>query len=207
MSAFLSPDSTARTAGVRVVSPVLPSATQRALIQLASRSRITQMELAAGKCFLASLDFAIQANSIAELTLLRWQVKGDPDFVEHWAVRMGDDTALDLTRIQVDGQTSVVKKIASYPAGYLLKGDYPVSLFASGVEAFGGLENLCIRTALLMRWNMVAHDVRCAPLIGKARFVWDGAGELERYLLRVLFSGWRQKLADRRARLLKNLQL
>lgn len=180
----------------------LSTAQQQALQRLAARHAIRNPRRAAGCCFMASLGFSMRAGNVADLPLIRWTVRGDADYKEHWAVRLNGELALDLTRVQVDGQTAVVKAIASYPATYTLAGEYPACVFLArpAVEP-RQLEGLSIRTAMLMRWGMFRHDVRQAAAFRKLLEMWSGAAELERYLLMSLVTEARRRLASRRQRL------
>ena len=81
---------------------------QQKLLRLAASKALRSPNQAHGQCLMTSLELAHSARDIEGLTLLRWRVKKDPDFHEHWALRLSGDDAIDPTRVQVDGKRAVV---------------------------------------------------------------------------------------------------
>ena len=132
---------------------------QQKLLRLAATKAIRSPNQAHGQCLMMSLELAHAARDIKGLSLLRWRVKKDPDFHEHWALRLSGEDAIDPTRIQVDGKRDVVKSIASYPATYFLVGEYPLEIFLTNSDAQLGLRH---KNPVSMRWSMHRHDVAVA---------------------------------------------
>lgn len=84
-----------------------------------------------GLCFDASAELACEAVRLGfeqQTHFVRWRVQGDPGFLEHWALRLGDGTVVDITAVQVDGNSQPVREIDRYPANYGQARLYPVPL-------------------------------------------------------------------------------
>ncbi len=112
-----------------------------------------------------SLDFAQAAKELhgIEVELVKWQVSGDPAYVDHWAVRLTADMVIDLTRVQVDGQKALTASLAEYPAHYRSPTVYPAALLfdayaASPVQPDSRLTNAFLWTSgkRLLRWPAAA---------------------------------------------------
>lgn len=103
---------------------------QRLLLRLAARHRQRSLVQARGRCFSASLDLALDAHKRGlAVTLLRWRVVGQDDFVDHWAVRFDDKQALDLSSVQFDPAGRLLQPIGLYPTQFVDRREYPASLF------------------------------------------------------------------------------
>src|SRR3954468_24819578 len=66
-----------------------------------------------GLCLHASVEFCREARRRGmgrELFLVRWLVRGDLDFLEHWAVASKNGRILDMTAAQVDGDPRPVRR-------------------------------------------------------------------------------------------------
>jgi hypothetical protein len=102
----------------------------RRLISLAERLQLTKADEAAGHCLSVSLDFALAAKQFygEDSRLIKWSVAGDRNHVDHWAVLLDDERVLDMTHVQVDGRTTLVARIASYPANFHHARVYPAEL-------------------------------------------------------------------------------
>ena len=86
---------------------------------------------ARGLCLHASVDLAAQAHRLGlsrQVSLLRWRLKVDPDFNEHWALKVAEDVVLDLTAAQIDGKPMPRRRIASYPSHFGRPSEYPIEL-------------------------------------------------------------------------------
>lgn len=140
---------------------------QQKLLRLAASKAIRSPNQAHGQCLMTSLELAVAARDIEGLSLLRWRVKNDPDFHEHWALRLSGDEAIDPTRVQVDGKRAVVKSIATYPATYFLAGEYPLTIFLTA-PVTGAKQLRIYKRPVPMRWSMHRHDVTVATGINKA---------------------------------------
>jgi hypothetical protein len=107
-------------------------------------------------------------------------VRGDPDFLEHWAVVLCKDQVVDLTRLQVDGRGGVVFALHDYPSNFVRRRVYPAHLFSPAYEAqraqLQGLERptapqMGVRQICHWRWLMLRHDCQSS-----------GGGQLGRVL-------------------------
>jgi len=61
-----------------------------------------------------------------EVHFLRWFVRCDADFFEHWALKINPEQALDLTAAQIDGDPTPMRLIASYPSHFGQPRQYPI---------------------------------------------------------------------------------
>ena len=87
---------------------------------------------AVGRCFGASLAFASAAkhNGISG-SLIRWTVLHDERFADHWAIRLNEHFAVDLTSIQFDSTGEILQKINSYPSNFVSPREYPFEIFSN----------------------------------------------------------------------------
>ena len=108
----------------------------RRLVTLARSFRAARVADARGQCLARSLDLALAAREQfgLELELVRWTVVGDPDFLDHWAVRLDATRTIDPTRVQVDGRRTLVGEIDAYPARFQRPRSYPAALLASAYQ-------------------------------------------------------------------------
>jgi len=86
---------------------------------------------ARGVCLWASVELAAKADVLGlteQVQLLRWRLKGDPEFVEHWALKVSASDVLDLTAVQVDGNPTPWRSIDSYPHHFGKPSQYPIHL-------------------------------------------------------------------------------
>jgi hypothetical protein len=175
------------------------------LVRLANRHVMHSSELASGQCFIASLSFAHAARKIDDVPLLRWHVRNDPDFIEHWAVRLSETEVLDITRVQVDGDRQALKAINSYPASYRLVGEYPSSMLLAYCLSEGDvLKSASFRQALAMRRAIHRHDRR-QPGSGSFALRLRSLANLAHYVIHALVTRFHLKLAARRQQLARRL--
>lgn len=138
---------------------------QQVLLQLARRFHLTAHGEAVGRCFAAALGLAQAAreHGIA-VELVRWQVAGDRDFCDHWVVACGDGMVIDLTRVQVDGNTGLLHPVSSYPANYRNLRRYAACLLLPLFEQVRNNEQ--DRMPFAFMWQsglaLVRHDVKSA---------------------------------------------
>jgi len=85
---------------------------------------------AAGHCLSVSLDFALAARQFYgfDTRLIRWSVIDDRNYADHWAVLLDDEWVLDMTHVQVDGNTALMARIDSYPCNFRNARIYPCDL-------------------------------------------------------------------------------
>lgn len=188
------------------VSPDAGQATQqqRLLMRLAARHRLRSAVHARGRCFSVSLDLAQDAHKRGlAVTLLRWRVMGQDDFVDHWAVRFDAERALDLSSVQFDPAGRLLQPISLYPAEFLDCREYPASLFLPtyarvALHRRGRLPLTFLSTVCTAMWR---HDLGSALRRGA---LLDAAVVSVRYAARRLVLGierWRRKLERRERRL------
>lgn len=155
--------------------------TRRAvLLGLARRCRVVDARSAAGRCLGASLDLALAAHRRGlAVDLVRWTVQGDPDYADHWAVRLDARHVLDLTRVQVDGSTRLVVEADDYPRHFVDRREYPAALFLHDYAASGEAQREVLSAAIMLRMarRMFRYDastawraffpVRCLGLLAR----------------------------------------
>ena len=195
-----------------MTSATLSSIVSRRLIPLARPLQIRRARAAAGRCLSASLDLALIARERLkiELELVRWDVRGDPKFSEHWAVWLGGGLVLDLTRVQVDGSRQLIGATSDYPANFTRPRRYPAALLLTAYQAHGReadrrlpTEFTRSRARALLRFDLARawreHDptAAVAALRQALRFACWGAFDATRRLL----DRRRRTLLDRRRRL------
>lgn len=136
------------------------------ILAIARPLQVGTADTSAGRCLAMSLELAnrVHQKTGRYLPLVRWRVKGDPQYCEHWAVLLDEAHVIDLTRMQVDGQRRLVGPTADYPPHYVQRSTYPSSLLLPG---FGSSE---------------AKD-RPGRLSG--RFLWQSARRILGYDLRL----------------------
>ena len=177
---------------------------QQKLLWLAAGKAIRSSNQAHGQCLMMSLQLAHSARDIEGLSLLRWRVKNDPDFHEHWALRLSGDDAIDPTRVQVDGKRAVVKSIASYPATYFLAGEYPLEIFLTNPDA-GAQQLRMHKKPVPMRWSMHRHDVAVATGVNKAAVLFTGLVRFTHFLANFCIGELRRGMQSRQEKLCKKL--
>ncbi len=107
-----------------------------ALAAYARDSRLPSRELANGLCFHASVELARQAQVLQvqqPLRFVRWRVRDDLQFHEHWALLVGD-AVIDLTAVQVDGDDEPFRSLHSYPGNYTDRREYPLHVVLAPVQ-------------------------------------------------------------------------
>lgn len=177
---------------------------QRLLLRLAARHRLRSVVHARGRCFSVSLDLALDAHKRGlAVTLLRWRVVAQDDFVDHWAVRFDDAQALDLSSVQFDPAGRLLQPLGLYPEQFIDLREYPASLFLPtyarvALHRRGRLPITFLSAVCTAMWR---HDLRAAL------HRWalpDAVGVSVRYAARRLVLGierWRRKLERRQRRL------
>jgi hypothetical protein len=142
----------------------LPGARGQRLTRIAHSLRARTRAQAQGRCMTTALAFchaALQENVAAEVVV--WAVKGDPDFLDHWAVLLGHHRVVDLTRMQVDGRTDLSYTLEDYPANFARRRVYPAQIFMPIFEAHlrdADKQSTHFSFAQLskLRWLMLKHD-------------------------------------------------
>ena len=106
------------------------------VLALARPLRATSLAVATGRCLVLSLQLAehAQASLGIDLELVRWRVVGDPQFRDHWAVWLDDQTVVDPTRVQIDGRTQLAGPASAYPNNFIGLRRYPASLLLQDLQ-------------------------------------------------------------------------
>ncbi|MDD0813058.1 hypothetical protein PSQ39_00280 [Curvibacter sp. HBC28] len=177
----------------------------RVLLTLARRYRIAQLRHAKGRCFSSSLALALEARRRGiEVELLRWRVKDTDDYSDHWAVRLDEHRALDLSSVQFDPLGRPLQMLDAYPSSFIDRRQYPASLFLDEYRrvAQHRRSRLPLAFLTLVSHRMWRHDV----VLEFRRGAWISASlNTVRYLGRLAvlrLEGLRRRM-DRRARQLR----
>ena len=88
-------------------------------------------------CFQATLALAREAQDLKlddRVTFIRWRVRKDIKFLEHWALALDDGSVLDMTAVQVDGDSNPFRDAEGYPANYVRPRRYPLALVLTVME-------------------------------------------------------------------------
>jgi hypothetical protein len=138
------------------------------MLLLAKKLREPNHCNAGGRCFSASLAFASAAKHKGILvSLIRWTVLHDEQFADHWAIRLNEHFAVDLTSIQFDTSGEVLQRISSYPPNFVSLREYPFEIFSNLYTR----EFNAYRFSARMMWGfyktMLRYDLRCAYLQGR----------------------------------------
>jgi hypothetical protein len=84
-----------------------------------------------GLCFQATLTLAEEARRLnleERVGFVRWSVRRDQAFLEHWALVLDGAKVLDMTAVQVDGDANPFRRLADYPANYVRPRQYPLKV-------------------------------------------------------------------------------
>ena len=182
----------------------------RAFTSLARKFQITSGSDAAGRCLSVSLEFALAAHRLldADVQLVKWRVKNDPAYLDHWAVLLNDENVVDLTRVQVDGSTKLACRIGDYPANYVNRCVYPASLLAPAYTSRRAPEAARLSNTFLWTCGtaLLRHDLAASLRRRDLRVVRTAAGEFTTFLVSFGFSGLTRALEKRASRLLGRLR-
>lgn len=88
------------------------------LKKFAIDNALTCPETAAGLCMHVSFQLSRQAEILGladKIRFVRWRIKGDPQFFEHWAIMLDDKTILDMSAVQFDSSMKCIRSINDYP--------------------------------------------------------------------------------------------
>ena len=91
-----------------------------------------------GLCFQAALALGREARSLGldgRVRFIRWRVRKDVYFLEHWALALDDGSVLDMTAIQVDGNPNPLRSAEGYPDNYVRPRRYPIALVLAVMES------------------------------------------------------------------------
>jgi hypothetical protein len=189
--------------------PVLGAPGKR-LLRIAQALRARTPAQAKGFCYASTMEFSLAARQEGlHADVVVWSVRDDAEFLEHWAVLLGKDQVVDLTRQQVDGRHGVSFHVDDYPANFVRRRIYPAALFLPGYEAQlstleGPRSQLSVAQLCHWRWLMLRHDCRGNPLRRLPRIAHAAASLLKAALMGSLHAS-QLALRQRRDRLMTRL--
>jgi len=125
------------------------------------------LALARGTCLHAALELAAEAKRLGlaeHACMVRWRLRDDPAYLEHWALRLDDGRVLDTTAVQVDGDARVVRRVSEYPAQLGRPRRYPIDTVfeAVGHPATAAGDRFSRRSIWRLHGRLFRHDARKA---------------------------------------------
>lgn len=136
-----------------------------------------------GLCFHASIELAREARRLGlegRAAFVRWRVRRDLDFLEHWALALESGLVLDMTAAQVDGDSRPLRRIDEYPANYDAPRHYPVAVVLDAVSERTPTPNAHYSRSLLwtMHLGLFRHDARAAAIARSPRALVDAVAAI-----------------------------
>ena len=188
------------------------SAEEEFIILVAKKMREPNLECSSGRCFGASLAFASGMRQMGvRVTLIRWRVLLDKQFADHWAIRLNQDFAIDLTSIQFETQDKVLQKIKSYPANFVCPRVYPFEIFLDAYEGGrnkGGRDTNQFSAQTMQRFYVAMFNYDLACTISERKW-WRIAALLNRAVIGYLHfvaCGLNAWATERKEKLLSKLR-
>ncbi|MEP6501773.1 MAG: hypothetical protein ABJD97_00455 [Betaproteobacteria bacterium] len=127
-----------------------------------------------GLCLHASVEFGRQARRLGmagRLSFVRWHVRDDSDYLEHWALATANGRILDMTAAQVDGDPRPLRRVDDYPANYVRPRLYPAAVVLEVMD--GNAPEPGHRYPRRLLWRLHArlfrHDAGAALRAGSPR--------------------------------------
>jgi len=161
---------------------------QELLLQAARRFHLTHYGDAFGRCFAHVLGVAQAAKRQGlAVELVRWDIIGDRDFYDHWAVSCGEDVVIDPTHVQVDGDSGLLQAVTSYPAHFKNLRRYPAALLLPLFDALdvGRCDHMPFRFMWQSGLALLRHDMRRACRERQWRKLMQGADQVLRFSCRM----------------------
>lgn len=149
----------------------------QSLLRFALKNRIRSSVAARGVCLDATIQLARYCRRLgmdASATAVHWRVPGDRHFREHWALGVGNGLVLDMTAVQVDGNTHPLRQVRHYPAHFGQPSVYPLDLILRAPQAAPGqaASRLPMQFLMKLQFAMAAYDLRHGKLRqGLARYL------------------------------------
>lgn len=109
-----------------------------ALARFAAIRVRSTLSLAQGTCLHATIELAAEALRLGlgnEASVVRWRVREDPAFLEHWALSLGNGVVPDTTAVQVDGNQEPLRRLDQYPANYRSPRHYPIEAMSEFIDS------------------------------------------------------------------------
>lgn len=140
-------------------------------------------ETSQGLCLHASLELARKGETLGlceRLQFVRWRVRGDRTFREHWAIALDQSQVLDLTSAQVDGSVRPLRALESYPSNYTARRFYPLPVVLDAMKAvvYQGGTRYPRAAIWRVQRSLAAFDMRQALSYGSAPAALASTGRL-----------------------------
>ena len=178
------------------------------LLRAADRFAVRSVEKAGGTCLSSSIEFIHSLEEPTKLHLVRWKVRGDSDFCEHWAVGISKHEVIDITRVQVDGKTHVLHTIDSYPSNYSQLKRYPVSVVLQQANQSSSQHSrgtVAHYAQIKFRFNLFRSELANESVYKKLKIMIQGLFSGFRYTWWLLISRLMSRIKARRDLLLDRL--
>jgi len=119
--------------------------------------------MAHGTCLHATLELAVEARRLglgARASIVRWALRRDPAFTEHWALVLEDGRVLDTTAVQVDGDPRPLRTLDEYPAKFQSPRRYPMETILSTMShnVLTADDRYPRRLIWRLHWRLFLHD-------------------------------------------------
>lgn len=160
-----------------------------------------------GRCLDATLQLgreALRLGMAQRVEFVRWHVRNDPDFLEHWALVLDGDRVIDPTGAQVDGDSRAVRRMSEYPANYVSPRRYPVEGLVPVLgadEPAHGWRFSRRQIWSLHRW-LFKHDARLAIGQRSLRDMADACGAVVRTAFMLLLDACLERTVHRLTKLM-----
>lgn len=138
-----------------------------------------------GLCFQATLALGHAARQLGlqgQVAFVRWSVRRDVNFLEHWALLLGDGRVLDMTAVQVDGNPDPLRRLAGYPANYVRPRQYPAAIVLAVMDRHvqGVGRSFSRRLLWVLHRQLFRHDAGHALRARSPLALTDAVAELLR---------------------------
>lgn len=167
---------------------------------------VRDVDGARGRCLDATVELgreALRLGFAQRVAFVRWHVRNDPEFLEHWALALDDGRVIDPTAAQVDGDPRALRRMDEYPANYVSPRRYPVDGLMPVLatpDAASGWRYSRGQMWSLHRW-MFRHDAREALLAASPRDLAQACLALARSAFALTVEGALERAIKRAARL------
>jgi hypothetical protein len=157
------------------------------LARYAATHRHDNAVAARGRCLHATLTLGREAARLGlaeRVAVVRWRVRDDADFLEHWALSLENGRVLDMTAVQVDGHPRPLREIDGYPANYVQARRYPLGLVLGGLPPADPPDGRYpLRALWRLHRRLYRFDARRAIRARSARSLFEAAVQLGRVAL------------------------
>ncbi len=122
-----------------------------------------------GTCLHATMELAAEARRLGlhgHACVVRWCVRQDSEFLEHWALLLENGRVLDTTATQVDGDSRALRKLDEYPESYQRPRSYPIETVLGVIdnEVLTADDRYPRQLIWKLHRHLFQHDARKAAL-------------------------------------------